>query len=424
MIDKRILSLIIIISLTFTLAGCSAQAEKDSTESKYYSDAQALMETLELTHPLFLEEPYPDEYLRAKKAFFNTAEKTSDIYDFKVSVLRYLSSLNDEHTTTMVFGATCVKAPCAAVDDKLFLLDDSGCLTDTEIVEICGVSVKDIFALVDELFPAENESALCINRSTWSVNLDVLRLMGIEFKNYRADITVLEDGEKKLLDVGFHVPTYGNSPEDKASAYGEMRDGCYYFDLNECVYNDVVETEIENLRTAVENGADKVIIDLRSNVGGDSNVCYDILQNALNMTPPNYGALIRFSPLADMDRHCGFSEGYAKNEGSLEGTVQNKNIDLVVLTDENTFSSGTMLTVWVKDGKLGTIIGRPSRNTPCMYGDKLQYTLPLTGTYVSISHKQFFRPDASADPDTVEPDILTDYGEDILKVAEEYLKSK
>ena len=142
------------------------------------------------------------------------------------------------------------------------------------------------------------------------------------------------------------------------------------------------------------------------------------------MTPPNYGAFLRFSPLADENRHYGFTEGYAKGEGYLEGTVQNKDIDLVVLTDENTFSSATMLTVWVKDGKLGTIIGRPSRNAPCMYGDKLQYTLPLTETYVRISYKQFFRPDASADPDTVEPDILTDYGDDILKVAEEYLKSK
>ena len=46
--------------------------------------------------------------------------------------------------------------------------------------------------------------------------------MGIELKNNSADITVLENGEEKLLNVGIYVPSYGNSPEDRLSAYGEM----------------------------------------------------------------------------------------------------------------------------------------------------------------------------------------------------------
>ena len=51
--------------------------------------------------------------------------------------------------------------------------------------------------------------------------------------------------------------------------------------MNECVYNDVVESEIESLWTAVENGADKVIIDLRGNGGGDTSVCYTSFRTRL-----------------------------------------------------------------------------------------------------------------------------------------------
>ena len=76
--------------------------------------------------------------------------------------------------------------------------------------------------------------------------------------------------------------------------------------------------------------------------------------------------------------------------------TSNPDVDLVVLTDEGTFSSATMLAVFVRDGKLGTLIGRPSSNKPNHFGDILYVQLENTGAFCTVSHKQWQRPDAEA----------------------------
>ena len=81
-----------------------------------------------------------------------------------------------------------------------------------------------------------------------------------------------------------------------------------------------------------------------------------------------------------------------------------------------------MLAVYVRDGKLGTLIGRPSSNMPNHYGDILTVDLNNSGTYCTVSHKQWLRPDQSAKGNTLTPDIVTAVGEDALQRALDYLK--
>ena len=54
-----------------------------------------------------------------------------------------------------------------------------------------------------------------------------------------------------------------------------------------------------------------------------------------------------------------------------------------------------MMAVFVRDGKLGKIVGEASSNNPCSYGDIIYYSLPNSKINGTISHKQFIRPDAS-----------------------------
>lgn len=114
-------------------------------------------------------------------------------------------------------------------------------------------------------------------------------------------------------------------------------------------------------------------------------------------------------------------EGFEKYDPDKTTAKRNEKIKLVVLTDEGTFSSATMMAVFVKDGCLGTIIGRPSKNSASNYGDILPYQLPDSGIIVGISYKRFLRPDTEADPKVVMPDIVTEYGQDILQTAIDYL---
>lgn len=90
-------------------------------------------------------------------------------------------------------------------------------------------------------------------------------------------------------------------------------------------------------------------------------------------------------------------------------------------SNEITYSSATMMAVFVQDGDLGTVIGTPSSNAPSSYGDILYYKLPASGIEVSISYKRWLRPDTDADQRILMPDIVTEYNEDILQRAIDYL---
>ena len=80
-----------------------------------------------------------------------------------------------------------------------------------------------------------------------------------------------------------------------------------------------------------------------------------------------------------------------------------------------------MFGVWVQDGNLGTIIGRPSQNAPNAYGNMIDFSTPQHGIWFRVSTRRFLRPNANADPNTFMPNILTDINEDALTMALEYL---
>ena len=83
-----------------------------------------------------------------------------------------------------------------------------------------------------------------------------------------------------------------------------------------------------------------------------------------------------------------------------------------------------MLATYVQDGKLGTIIGRPSINAPNCFSDTVQYQMKQSQFWVNISTSQLLRPDVMADSKTLVPDIMTEIGEDSLQKAIEYLEAK
>ena len=57
---------------------------------------------------------------------------------------------------------------------------------------------------------------------------------------------------------------------------------------------------------------------------------------------------------------------------------------------------------------MGTIIGEAPGNTPNGYGDVSIFKLPNSQLFMSISTKEFFRPDQSKTVNLVEPDVPCD----------------
>lgn len=385
-------------------------------------DAEDLVAVLERTHPLFLTEPYPAGYHAAREAFLAAAPACQTQADFRLAASLYLNSLNDGHTgvrrQSSAFSPRYAQIRIAAQAGDLFLLDEDGRLTDARVTSIGGAATADVFAVIDAYFPAENEAALDANHSDWATNADVLALAGAETEG-DAIAVLFEDG---LQTRARSVP-FGAEPLLRTNYYsGDAAISCgtdgdvFLIDLNECDEGAAVRAVRKQLKAALRGGVTKVVIDARDNPGGNSNVCKSLLET-LGMRVPSYGSVIRYSPLASEQRSYGRQSGVDTQKPSLDGARKNDGISLCVLINDGTFSSATMLAVWVQDGGLGTIVGYPSANAPTSFGDILSYTLPRTGVEVVMSHKQFQRPDANANQTTLTPDVFVPYGEDAMPAA-------
>ena len=142
----------------------------------------------------------------------------------------------------------------------------------------------------------------------------------------------------------------------------------------------------------------------------------------MGMKAPSYGMLVRCSPEAKEQR------GYLRSSGFItikpsQNARQNEKMNLVVLCDRYTYSSATMLCVYVRDGGLGTLIGEASSNMPGMYGDITYVALENSHLFASVSHKRFLRPSGETEERMLVPDVET-AAADAYQAALDFLNGK
>lgn len=409
------------LGIILILSGC-VNTPKDGTI--YLKDAMDLINVLESTHPAFDLGDISEDYELEKQRFINSIDSNTSRDDFIMLVRRYLTVLQDGHTNVRGNADPLfLDLNCRAVGEDLFLTDENGSITGIRVTHIGGVPVSTIFSTVQQYHVAENEAGRDMNNSTWTLNYEILQLAGCDVTQSSAEVTLEEDRKVSAQDVRFVNKDVNSKYHYLHEISSEMIEDIFYIDMNTCDVNDTLEKQIGALKDALVKGTTKVIVDVRDNPGGDSMACTMLLE-AMDMKEPDYGVYIRYSKLAHKKYKYLPKSGFIQHDPDRTTARKNENINLVVLTNENTYSSATMLAVFVKDGGLGTVIGTPSSNAPSSYGDILYYTLPKSRIEVSISYKRFLRPDAEADPRIVMPDICAEYGEDILARAVEYLNSR
>lgn len=187
-----------------------------------------------------------------------------------------------------------------------------------------------------------------------------------------------------------------------------------------------------------------LVVDVRSNAGGNSMLC-DVLLSWLKPSSSlkQGSTFVRYSPLfskqnpmLSQEYEKSFAErgrllrndtlydaktiGLAVNQDSVSFSAsQNQlfkfNTDadrvfkgkVVFIQDAGTYSSAGMLVTAVRDNQIGVVIGDSSAYSPCSYGDILSWVLPHTGLRGSVSSKKFTRPDLKACGEaSLAPDVL------------------
>ena len=391
----------------------------------YSADARVVISELEAVHPMFLLDEVPASYEKSKAEYIEYTSKPITRTAFRLAMQKFLAMLGDGHISMCLAlnkNSLYIDIAWVANVGKLYLLDENNKPTNIEIINIGGVTVDKITEQVDIYNAAENESARQYNYALFCRQEDMLKLAGCNYADSNIEIK-MSDGQTKTYKLiesdGFTI-WLGSKP--KYIIKHKMINDVFYIDLRTFQPDSSVDETAEKIKSAVQDGVKKFIIDIRDNSGGNSDVGDQLLQ-AMGMAAPNYGAFVRNSDLV-RQRHGNIGDGESDIfKPDLSRAVANKNITLLVLTNVNTFSSATMLGVWVQDGKLGKIVGQTSCNRPNAYGDMIGIDLPVSNIELLLSHKRFLRPDTSASPDSLIPDIEVPFGEDILSVALDYMAS-
>lgn len=388
------------------------------TAEQVQADRQQLIGYVESVHPFFVDGSDQTAYQAAKKAYLSETNTAMTVDTFMVASARYLTIFGDGHTKLSWQYGDEVAIYHSYRNGKMHFADENG-VTDLTITAVDDVPMEQILATIDSLFPAENEMATAKNYNYYFTSENLLKTAGVNVEKAVFTVT-LSDGstrECRRFEPAETADSSGEPWGNKARWDGDV----FVVEFVECVDDDNLKAIARELKQAVEQGCTKVIIDARGNGGGSSNACERLL-NAMGMKAPSYGMLVRYSQEAKKQ------VGYLRSSGTClmkpnPAARRNKQVNLVVLCDRFTYSSATMLCVYVRDGQLGTLIGEASANMPNHYGDITFVALENSHLYASVSHKRFLRPSGETESRMVMPDIETD-AKDAYQAALDYLAEK
>ena len=375
------------------------------TAQQVQEDCEQCIRMVEETHPYFLLEDDLTAYEAAKARYLAAASGEMTVGDLEAATAEFLCFFGDGHTGVRLAETEVLNLPQKYMDGKTWLCQE-GEATDVWVEIIGGVPVETIYQTIDRLVPAENQMAQTKNREMRIVRRGILQRAGVEIAD---DQTLVRFSDGTEAAYAFEVPetataqTTSNGQVNRWYMDGDV----FVVDFNACNDDEELKTIAAELKKAVEADCRKVIIDVRGNGGGNSNACTRLL-NAMGMDAPQYDMLVRYSLLARQQRGYLRTNGQFHFRGSNAPVKRNEQVKLAVLCDRDTFSSATMMCVYVRDGGHGVLIGEPSSNMPSAYGDILSFSLNHSHVNGIISHKQFIRPDENNTERMLLPDVLVD----------------
>lgn len=393
----------------------SLPADTMLTAEQVKEDRNLAIAYMENVHPYFILEKDRTAYEAAKQNYMKVASSEMLVRDFQAATAEYICFFKDGHTRLRWSEEEYVDLRSTYHDGKTYVVEN-GEITDVYIKEFGGVAITTIYETIDKMFPAENEMAEAINRYNYVDGKNFLDFVGSKIVDDQISV-VFSDGTEGVY--GFYNPSELSGLQEEYQGNSWYMDGeIFVVDFNVCVDDEELKIIAAELSSRIDQGCNKVIIDVRENGGGNSQACTRLLE-AMGMEAPEYDMVIRYSKEAKEQRGYLRSSGMYRWSAKSDGKANN-GVNLVVLSDRYTFSSATMMCVYVRDGKLGTIIGEPSSNMPSAYGDILYFSLPNSHLYGTVSHKQFIRPDEKNKERMLVPDIQTS-SENAYNEALEYL---
>jgi len=400
-------------------------AAAGTVNKKFLSDAEYLVETLEISHPIFeLPNLLDKDYEQIRDEFIDYASFAMNRTEFIIEILRYLRVFRDSHMTQIAWwwgylGELYANINWSYRDNELYLADGR------RVLEIAGLPVTSVFDMIDSFIYYENETDRREFYEDMSRNKVVLELAGAPIRN-SITITVEDESIRANYRRGWDTPGKFCPHSDKNIIRHEMIGDVFYIDFRKVEFDEPAHNQtLTAIEKAISDGTRNFIFDLRCNGGGNS-WAGEVLLNAIGLTIPQHGFYYRISPLSRIK----WPESNATDGKLIKGWIPNvskafnkNNVAIAVLINSRTGSSAKMMTFWIQDGGFGIVVGEPSSNAPTAFGNIVEFKLPSTNIDMLISTTLIMRPDNNADQATIWPDIPIDHHQ-ALEAALEYFDTR
>jgi hypothetical protein len=339
---------------------------------------------------------YPKKHFEKTIANLKTLAATSSDADMLFELMRLVASANVAHTTVNMSGQFRLRRLPLGLgwySDGLAVVGASEAYRaalGTQVVRIGTMTPQQLEAAVAPYIAHENEYWLHQQSPRYMTMLEMLQRVGAHTGSDRVPVTLARPGESPFVlevaaaDPGASVPLSSmfDALPIPAALYRKQLQRNYWFEYlpasralylqyNRCQEDPALPFNDFATRlfgAADASPADRLVIDLRLNAGGDSRV--------IN---PLYAGL--------------------RSRPSLRARGR-----LLVLIGRSTFSSGLMAAIALKNDFRAVLVGEPTGEKPNSYGEVLQITLPHSRLTVSYTTK-FFRLAPNGDPLALFPDV-------------------
>ncbi len=383
----------IVVSFWCTLA----DASEPISDAQWESDLDSLADGLLTRHPNFYTKMSVEEF---ESAFNDLFERIGTIDDqlMTIEVSRLVALGGDAHTTVGFgeIGADMRQLPIRlmVMEDGVFVVHAVDTHTEhigSRVVSINSVPINEVLDRVSVLFAYENESKRMGTSAWYATLLPALRAVDVIGEHHALELEIelytedevrthtmgTIDGRSEARWVSFvhqleqpwaiayrKQGGYYQSdfiPEHRAFyvAYNRCREAP---DLPMAQFVEFVMSKCDEL------DAQRIIIDLRFNGGGDETVIWPLWQ-ALEKSE-------RF-----------------KYPG-----------DIIGLISRQTFSSAMSNSHQLRDNCRAILIGEPTGGKPNHFGQLSRFELPHSGLTISHSTRWFQK--VEGDPDAVHPDVF------------------
>ena len=341
-------------------------------------DLDFLCDNLEMKHKNLYGKVSKEEFLCEKQKVIDKIDDLSES-QFYFELKHLISLVGDGHTNITYKGLLYEHLPVLCFSIRKF--DDGWHLTKLEeensrylgylLTEINNVSIEDIYEKAKSIISYDNETWRQVQFSS-TVNLyDALEYLGVLQGEEEVNLTLKKDrsGEEENLIL---KPLYQKDMEDSDVAEFQQKEtpitamkgiynscpideNIYYIQYNMC--SEDPDLTIKDFTKKISNDLKnnsykKLIIDLRYNTGGNSDILAPVIKCISN---------------------------YKKN---------NK-LDIYTLIGEKTFSSAVINSIELKDELNATLVGSETGGSVNCYGEIKTFDLPNLPMTVIYSTKYF-----------------------------------